>query len=268
MKPWDGYSGTRALPAPGGIKAQNRDFASQWWSKLWLQCLERLCDTGRLARGRTYARKGQVTNLAIGPGYVAASVQGSRRQPYAVQLKFAPWTPQEAELVQEQLSCRVSLASQLLAGSMPDELEKVLASLELSLFPKGRGEVACECSCPDWGDPCKHGAAVYCLLTEEIDRDPWILLGLRGVDRDQWLAGLGLSQAAVEDPEPLDAAGFWTRGPVPSFDFGRVPRQAAAPVKMLGNFPFWRGASPFLPDMEKLYAALSTQALHTAEELE
>jgi uncharacterized Zn finger protein len=268
MKHWETYSGARALPAPGGIKAQNRDFAAQWWSRLWLDCLDRLCDKGRLSRGRTYARRGQVTNLVIERESVRASVQGSRRQPYDVELTFRGWSEAQAQRVQTELIGRVALASQLLAGTMPEELECLLQEMNLSLFPKERGEVSTDCSCPDWGDPCKHGAAVYCLLTEEIDRDPWILLGLRGVDRDEWLGALGLSSEEVDEPEPLETEGFWSRGGVPSFEFGRIPRQAAAPVKMLGNFPFWRGQRAFLPALEELYGELSEAALRRAEDLQ
>ena len=39
---------------------------------------------GRLTRGRSYARAGQVLELEVAAGSVAARVQGSRRTPYDV----------------------------------------------------------------------------------------------------------------------------------------------------------------------------------------
>ncbi len=46
------------------------------------------------------------------------------------------------------------------------------------------------CSCPDWGVPCKHLAAVCYVLAEEFDRDPFAMLAWRGKARDDLLAAL------------------------------------------------------------------------------
>jgi len=55
----------------GGIKAQSyrNDFAESWWGRAWLAHLERLDEGGRLGRGRSYARRGQVTDLKIEPDH-------------------------------------------------------------------------------------------------------------------------------------------------------------------------------------------------------
>lgn len=46
--------------AKGGLKARSKrgDFAKNWWATRWIQARERLMDTNRLRRGRSYARKG------------------------------------------------------------------------------------------------------------------------------------------------------------------------------------------------------------------
>lgn len=253
------------LRVKGGIKAQNKDFARHWWSQKWLAALERLCDAGRLSRGRSYARRGQVFELHLQEGQVTAQVQGSRREPYLVRLQFQVWVQAERQVLLQQLGARISVAAQLLAGSMPEELESFLGERGKSLFPSRR-EVQVSCSCPDGAAVCKHIAAVYCLLTEEIDRDPWVLLGLRGVQREQWLSALGLAAQAQEEPEPLDSSSFWGTTDVPAIEFGRPPRQAASLVRMLGPFPLWRGETPFLAEMERLYAELSRRAAERAEQ--
>jgi SNF2 family DNA or RNA helicase len=38
------------------------------------------------------------------------------------------------------------------------------------------------CNCPDYGDPCKHQAALYFIIAREIDADPGLLFRLRGID--------------------------------------------------------------------------------------
>jgi uncharacterized Zn finger protein len=46
------------------------------------------------------------------------------------------------------------------------------------------------CSCPDWGVPCKHLAAVCYVLAEAFDDDPFEMLAWRGQSRDALLAAL------------------------------------------------------------------------------
>jgi uncharacterized Zn finger protein len=46
------------------------------------------------------------------------------------------------------------------------------------------------CSCPDWGVPCKHLAAVCYVLAEAFDDDPFQMLAWRGRGRDALLAAL------------------------------------------------------------------------------
>src|SRR5688500_15374695 len=85
---------SRPRDVEDGIRAQSRrgTFASSWWGKRWLQTLEGFGWDSRLQRGRSYARRGQVVDLALGPGGVTAGVQGSRPKPYRVQIRLSPLT--------------------------------------------------------------------------------------------------------------------------------------------------------------------------------
>ena len=69
---------TRPREAKGGIRAQSKrgDFGASWWAKRWVQALENFSLGSRLARGRSYARRGQVVSIDVGSGEVAASVPG------------------------------------------------------------------------------------------------------------------------------------------------------------------------------------------------
>src|SRR5207245_7915175 len=42
-----------------------------------------------------------------------------------------------------------------------------------------------DCSCPDWGYPCKHAAALCYAITASIDADPFVLFALRGRTKDK-----------------------------------------------------------------------------------
>jgi uncharacterized Zn finger protein len=63
------------------------------------------------------------------------------------------------------------------------------------------------CSCPDWGVPCKHLAAVCYVLAEEFDRDPFAMLAWRGKARDDLLAALRDVRAAPRSRLPAGGAG-------------------------------------------------------------
>ena len=73
---------------------------------------------------------------------------------------------------------------------MPHEIEQVFADCGTPLFPRSARDLDLFCSCPDWGVPCKHVAAVCYVLAERFDDDPFGMLAWRGRDRADLLAAL------------------------------------------------------------------------------
>ena len=200
---------TRPREARGGIRAQSRrgDFGANWWSRRWIQALEKVSLGSRLARGRSYARRGQVLSIDVGPGAVAASVQGSRKRPYRVSIEVATLQGPDWEKLRVVLAEWPAFAASLLAGRVPENIEDAFANAGLSLFPSRRGDLETDCSCPDFSNPCKHIAAVYLLLGEEFDRDPFLIFRMWGIDRDDLLGSdLRMSAAASADG-PATGAG-------------------------------------------------------------
>lgn len=273
MPYWDYFEPSRPREAKGGIKAQSKGaFASNWWAKRWMQVLDSYGLGARLTRGRSYARSGQVLSIDIKAGSVQARVQGSQAKPYKVTIQVTAFSPAQWKSVLEALAGQALFAAKLLSGEMPQDIEQVFQSVHLSLFPKS-ADLDTDCSCPDWSDPCKHSAAVYCLLGEEFDRDPFLIFTLRGISREELmtrLTGLGGGEAEEEaqpvlPPEPLeaDANAFWQGAPLSPdlWQEVRRPPVAAALVKRLGNFPFWRGAAPLLEEIEPIYREATVRGL-------
>jgi uncharacterized Zn finger protein len=192
------FEGGRPIEVDGGIavRAKRGQIGEQWWSRRFVDVLERVCDGGRLARGRTYARKGQVMDFALAPGQVTARVQGSRPQPYAVTVEIAAFDEAQWTDLTEALGSRAIYRAALLAGEMPHEIVDLFAEHELPLFPD---QLDIRCSCPDWSVPCKHGSAVLYVLAEAFDDDPFLVLAWRGRGRD------ALLDALRGTPEPLPA---------------------------------------------------------------
>jgi uncharacterized Zn finger protein len=229
----------------------------------------------RLQRGRSYARSGQVLSIEVGKGTIAAKVQGSRPAPYKVAIQVKPLAKAAWTKVAEAVASQAVFASKLLGGEMPHEMEEVFRGASLSLFPERYNDLTTDCSCPDWSNPCKHIAAVYYLLGEEFDRDPFLIFKMRGMTREEFLALLGASGVkerpaeAVEalPPEPLPAAPtlFWAAGAIPEDLTGEAPVTpvGAALPRRLGKFPFWRGSQGFFEFLEAVYARASAQAAET-----
>jgi len=194
--------------------------ADQWWARRWTDVLESFEVGRRLGRGRLYARQGQVLELDIGQGFVTAQVQGSRDAPYLVRMRFSMLSSTDWKKVTKELAADPVLGPALASGQMPEGVEDVFERLGLSLFPRANGDLKTACSCPDPANPCKHVAAVYYLLGEEIARDPYLLFRLRGLDRNDLVTALGgplrgtpmpppprpqpPAQAAARKPEPDD----------------------------------------------------------------
>jgi uncharacterized Zn finger protein len=174
-------------------------FGLTWWGKRWIGALEALgaVYANRLPRGRTYARQGRIANLTIRPGRVTAQVQGRRARPYRVTLTLPAFDDATWDGVLMALASEVRHTAALLDGRMPDDIDDVLQTCGVSLFPRPR-ELSTSCSCPDTANPCKHVAAVHYTLAQTFDDDPFLLPQLRGRDRDQLLAGLRARRAGTD----------------------------------------------------------------------
>ncbi|MGH2487105.1 MAG: SWIM zinc finger family protein, partial [Ktedonobacterales bacterium] len=193
--------------------------------------------------------------------------------PYDVRINVTTLAREAWERVAEIIGGQEIFAAKLLNGEMPQDIEDAFRAARVSLFPERMDDLDTSCSCPDWSNPCKHIAAVYYLIGEEFDRDPFLLFTLRGLGREAllallrpWVAPTGdadptESDAPRDPPEPLpsDVAAFWAGQPLPPDERGepRAPPVVAALPQRLGRFPFWRGEQPLLDALEPTYRAAS-----------
>ena len=201
---WRDWPPARPRRVDGGIKARSKRGAigEQWWSRRFIGVLESYGMSGRLARGRSYARAGQVLDFELSQGKVTARVQGSRVRPYQVRIGVLPLTTAQWRRVLKKLASQALFRAKLLAGEMPHEIEEVFGECGTPLFPRSAADLDMHCSCPDWGVPCKHLAAVCYVLAEEFDRDPFGMLAWRGKGRDELLTALRRIQGAAPGSAP------------------------------------------------------------------
>lgn len=198
------FPASKPRTVEGGLRTRSArgKIATTWWSTRFIAVLEASGMGSRLTRGRNYARRGQVISLDLDAGVVTAAVQGSRPLPYRVRIGVTAYGKDHWARIEERLAGDAWFVAQLLAGEMPADIEKVFAEVGLALFPSGARDLSLDCSCPDWGVPCKHLAAVFYLLAERFDDDPFTILAWRGRTRDDLLARLNAaSQSGAGDAD-------------------------------------------------------------------
>lgn len=259
----DHETSASSLVIDGPIRAESKrgDIGREWWGRQWVNAMEYLGLDGRLGRGKRYARNGSVLRLEISHGMVYAEVKGSRSNSYRTAINLKTLSDAEWKQALDALSEQAIYAAKLLMGEMPGDIEAVFQHAGLSLFPKTKHDIDFVCSCPDWGDPCKHAAAVYYLVAEQLDVDPFILFHIRGRNRETILQALRSYDITIEDGDeedispPLTVTDFWQE--VDMSLVRQMPTIMEDPfaLRQLGNPP-----GHMDKDLKKLYRAISDEA--------
>jgi len=274
------FKPTKAIETKDGIKARSQRgaFAKNWWAQRWIAALERFMDSGRLSRGRSYARKGQVLSIEETKDGIAARVQGSLRTPYKIKIQMSPLTDSEWDRVIDALSEQAIFTAQFLAGEMPQDIEQAFEKAKVSLFPSTRRDLQTNCSCPDPANPCKHIAATHYILGERFDEDPFLIFRLRGRTQEQVMQALrqrraGNEEAVEEDVEEFETAlpleesisNFWDMG-ASQEGFSVSIRPPLIEMSLLKRL----GAASFVPEpgleeyLRQAYETISQQAVKVA----
>lgn len=237
------------------------EFGTTWWGRSWVDALERAGPgyESRLPRGRTYARKGAVRELTVHPGYVAARVVGRTGELYDVTIGVRALADAEWDQVAEAIAARAAHLAALLDGELDPGVIEDAQSVDVQLLP-GAADLRPDCSCPDWAEPCKHAAAVCYVVATEIDRNPFALFLLRGIEREDLIARVrsirsgGTALRADQRPEGVLASATWAGralddplpppGPALRPPPGSLRSRPGRPTPWEANLPASQGIQP------------------------
>ncbi len=167
------------------VHNSTRKLATQPWGAAWMRQLAYCEQEGmELAAGRSLLRHGCVLDVKIEEGHIRGLVSGV----HLYELDLGVTLVDEEQLQQLQNQCRGRLDSYvaLLEGKLDDAVMGVLCDPEIGLLPQS-SDWRFSCTCPDWGSPCAHAAALVYAAGCLIDSDSTLLFMLRGVRPEQLL---------------------------------------------------------------------------------
>ena len=271
-----GGGSSRRSPSSTGTGPSCRNESLRWWASRWFTALETLGLVDQIERGRRYMRAGRVLKLELEPAHLMALVQGSRYEPYRVRIRVKSFTERQWERVFEGLASQARFEAKLLSGEIPSTLEDVLLRAGLSLFPSSCRDIKATCSCASSDARCKHVTAVFLVLAEHIDQDPFLLFLLRGADRGQILRAIRDRRAAEASGRtvrrrkvtPLSGSldRFWKVGQ--GMDSMKIsvgpPAVSASLLKRLGVPTFWKAHPEIRGALERLYAKVTERSMALA----
>ena len=283
---WSYYEPAKPKEVKNGLKAKSIRgcIGETWWSKRWVKTLESFNLGARLTRGKSYARKGQVVSIDVNPGIVRARVQGTGSEPYDVVIKLKPLSDAEWDKAASAMASKAVFAARLLGGEMPQNIEEAFSESGLSLFPSKGRDLKTDCSCPDWSNPCKHIAAVYYLLAEQFDCDPFLIFKLRGRSKEDIMEAMRKmrSAEAVEEADGISRSSqdareesraleeclecYWqSGGELDLLEVNpRAPDVEGAVLKRLGQAPFYIAGVNLAALLPKAYEKAGKAALQRA----
>lgn len=173
----------RITPRKGGV----RNLA--WWAKAWQRAVEEASfQTVDLRAGHKLARAGSVGGMTLDRGSALAAVQVGD-DAWTVTVEVPTLQREAVDTFVELVAAESGRVAALMAGDLPHQLVEQAEEFGVELLPYG-GELTGSCSCDHWAQPCRHALAVLTQLTWLVDDDPFTLLLLRGLPRQELLAAL------------------------------------------------------------------------------
>ncbi|WP_431934306.1 SWIM zinc finger family protein [Micromonospora sp. RP3T] len=171
----------RSFPAFGPGRRIGRKFADTWWGNAWIESMEHTAlDPEQLRKGRRYAFAGQVGPITVSPGRISAPVHdGDQYTPHHTEVRISTLADAEWDRLLDRVAARAGHIAALLDRDMPQDLVTTADDAGVRLLP-GYGDLEPSCDCPSWDHPCRHAAALSYQTSWLLDRDPFVLLLMRG----------------------------------------------------------------------------------------
>jgi uncharacterized Zn finger protein len=142
-----------------------------------------------LVDGRAAALGGGVVSFEVSKAGVRAEVRRADGHREEARLGLRALPPSALRKALSAMAARARFAADLLAGRIPDDVEAAFSGTGRTLLPTRADELTVACTC-DAPLPCVHAGAAAVLLGDALADDPFLVFLLRGLPREELLAGL------------------------------------------------------------------------------
>ena len=219
-----------------------------WQARMWVECLVNIGQNfiENMLSCMPLVQAKLVSNLDIQNGELTAEVIRSK-----VSFKLHQFTPGQWRTVINMLSERALFSTALLNGELPEGIVDVFKQGSVSLFPQKIRELIASCDICE-NAQCEHVCAVLLTIAQRLDEDPFFLLQLRGITREDLLNQLRNARSAqVVDAHSkygtnyefpagnIDFTKFYTpKADLSEFDF-HIALSESTLLKRLGNPNTW-----------------------------
>jgi len=264
-----------------------------WWGEALLNALEEFTETGRLSRGRAYAKDHRLKHWQRKNGIIQAKLRGNvnpyygvyKEPTYKVEVQMTHLSAAQWKKIIARLTEKASFIAKLLVDEIPENIEQTFAEFNCHLLPQNYHDFKVSCSCPDYAVPCKHIAGVCYRLASIVDNQPLVLFEMRGISAEKLhqeliksplgeILAQAQSNGAVpllpvdsyyhqplpaQVPEQIELKKYWygksaIPKELPSFQVAQLP---ATLIKKGGDYPpFWQKQASFIETMEDFYTRM------------
>ena len=174
-----------------------------WWGRAWVRAVEEASySTADLLVARRLSRGGHVGQIMVEPGRFVASVEDGRGL-WTVAGTIPELDVTATDALVETVAAESGRIAALLGGDLPHALVEHAEESGVELLPYG-AELGGDCTCDAWTPPCAHALAVMYQLAWLVETDPFVLIHLRGLTREDLLGRL--HRQASRGSEAADTA--------------------------------------------------------------
>ena len=235
------------------IEMASRPITKTWWGEKWLDALKGVDYANRIGRGKTYANTGRVYDIIINDNLALAKVKGNYQSFYNVSVEFKQFSQSEKNTIIKTIYENPTVMSALLNRKLPQEVYDLLKSHKVNVFPTSHRDLNTDCNCPDYATICKHIAGLVYMIALEIDKDPFLIFKLRGLDL---LDSLNLE---IEPTSVKDISELFENSDTPEdsqLDFSKIPDLHAQIFQHLDENPVFY-AKDFKGILDSVYKSMA-----------
>ncbi|MEZ5227355.1 MAG: hypothetical protein R2710_11960 [Acidimicrobiales bacterium] len=204
--------------------------------------LEMGFDPATLRGARSLARTTPVDAMEFGPGSVI--VRFADRGAHSARITAAALGADQRREMVAIAAAKPALLAGVLVGELPAAYDAHWVEAGVSLVPSA-AELSLDCSCDDWGERCRHLAALGEMIAEVLGDDPYLLLTLRSWGREPFVDALRRARADATGVDYVRSE--QPRGDDPGVDAERRFARSPAPLPALRPVPRRPGTTRSLP---------------------